>query len=294
MRDWNRARECGRMGGSPDPQGIERRVTESINNRKWPWNTLLVSRRHRVIYLPIAKNANTSLKRLFVRASGHVDAPNLLEEDVHDALQARRTGLVLADYNRARANRILRDPDYFRFTVLRNPLSRAVSGYVDKFVIGAARAANPGAHLEVVMPATKWAYAQRGEAPDVERGITFEEFVAYLGQAHDDVLDTHFKSQGGYLRDQSVDFVGAMEDMQRVMTVLAERFGQPLEAEWHNRTRRRRRPSAPREGAERLLPAQFGRRRPHAEELLTPAIVEQLEARFSEDLARWRVAMSRD
>ena len=268
-------------------------MSETIDNRKWPWNTLLVSRRHRVLYLPIAKNANTTLKRLFVRASGHVDAPNLLAEDVHQALLTRRTGLVLADYNRARANRILGDPAYFRFTVLRDPLSRVVSGYVDKFVVNRGLAAGDAAHREVVMPAIEWVYARRGEAPDPERSITFEEFTDYLVHAHDDDLDTHFKPQGAYLQGQAFDFVGAMERMGRVLAVLSKRFGQVLEPEWHNRTRRRRRPQRPREGAERLLPAQFGRRRPHADDLLTPELAERLEHRFAGDRARWEAARKR-
>ena len=96
-----------------------------VDNSAWPLNSLLVSQKHRVIYTPIAKNANTSLKRMFVRLSGYSRSDEILAGDVHTYLTSNPTGLSLCDYSPEDATKILGDPDYFRYVVLRNPLVRA-------------------------------------------------------------------------------------------------------------------------------------------------------------------------
>jgi len=110
-------------------------ITKIIDNSEWPLNSLLVSQKHRVIYTPIAKNANTTLKRLFVRLSGYARSDEILGGDVHTYLTSNQTGLSLCDYSPGDATEILSDPSYFRYVVLRDPLARAVSGYLDKFVL---------------------------------------------------------------------------------------------------------------------------------------------------------------
>jgi hypothetical protein len=54
---------------------------------------------------------------------------------VHTYLTSNQTGLSLCDYSPGDATEILSDPSYFRYVVLRDPLARAVSGYLDKFVL---------------------------------------------------------------------------------------------------------------------------------------------------------------
>jgi len=63
----------------------------TVDNSAWPLNSLLISQKHRVIYTPIAKNANTSLKRMFVRLSGHPQSDEILAGDVHTWLTSNRT-----------------------------------------------------------------------------------------------------------------------------------------------------------------------------------------------------------
>jgi len=264
-----------------------------IDNSAWPLNSLLVSQKHRVIYTPIAKNANTSLKRMFVHLSGYPHSDEILAGDVHTYLTSNPTGLSLCDYSPEDATEILSDPDYFRYVVLRGPLTRAVSGYLDKFILYPPP---PGSHGEppiVIGTVIDWVYKRRGEAPDYQRSITFEEFVNHLCENDDRHLDTHFKSQQCYFEQQSFDYTGTLDRMDRLINVLESRFDQKIKLEHQNRTLRRK-PILRRRGQEKLLPAQLRAQRtlPHASELLTDELFEQLKSRYTTDYELWQEALN--
>ena len=198
---------------------------------------------------------------MFVRLSGYPQSDEILAGDVHTYLTSNPTGLSLCDYSPEDATEILGDPEYFRYVVLRDPLVRAVSGYVDKFILYPP----PGPHGEppiVIGTVIDWVYERRGETPDYKRSITFEEFVSHLFESEDGILDTHFKSQQCYLEHQ-------------------------------NRTLRRK-PLLRRRGQEKLLPAQLNAQRslPHASELLTDELAEHLKSRYATDYELWQEALA--
>ncbi len=266
---------------------------KTIDNSEWPLNSLLVSQKHRVIYTPIAKNANTTLKRLFVRLSGYARSDEILNGDVHTYLTSNKTGLSLCDYSPEDATEILIDPSYFRYVVLRDPLARAVSGYLDKFVLYPPPSGAHGEPPIVIGTAIDWVYERRGERPDYSRSIYFEEFVNYVVHKDDRNLDTHFKSQESYFKRQKFDFTGTVERMEVLIKVLQSRFNQEIEIEHENRTVRRK-PLLRRRGQGGLLPAQLRAQRtlPHASELLTGGVVEQLKSRYARDYELWQEALA--
>jgi hypothetical protein len=266
-------------------------MTEIIDNSQWPLASLLVSQKHRVIYTPIAKNANTTLKRLFVRLSGHPRSDEILAGDVHTHLTSNPTGLSLCDYSPEDAAQTLNDSNYFRFIMLREPLHRAVSGYVEKFILNPTVDGTLGEPEIVIRSVIDWVYEGRGETPDYDRSITFEEFVDYLSRNEDRNLDTHFKSQESYFEQQKFDFIGTIERMDLLARVLKSQFGQKVKMEHRNKVSRRR-PLLRRHGQGDLLPAQLRVRRtlPHADELLTDELTGQLKDRFATDLELWQKA----
>lgn len=262
-----------------------------IDNSHWPLNSILVSQKYRVLYTPIAKNANTTLKRLFVRLSGYRHSDEILGGDVHSYLTSIKTGLSLCDYTPGDAAQILNDPEYFRFVMLRDPLSRAVSGYVDKFVLYPPSQDASGDPPIVTGAAIDWVYQRRDEPPDYDRSITFEEFVDHIFHNDDTKLDTHFKSQESYFEQQSFDFIGVIEKMERLISVLARCFQQSLATDIEHQNRIvRRKPFLRRRGQARLLPAQLRAQRtlPHSSELLTGKIREQLTHRYARDIEMWQ------
>lgn len=176
--------------------------------------------------------------------------------------------------------------------MLRDPLVRAVSGYLDKIFLNPPP---PGARGEppiVIGSVIDWVYARRGEAPDYKRSITFEEFVSHLSENDDSKLDTHFKSQECYFEQQSFDYIGTLDRMDRLIKLLESRFDQKIELEHKNRTKRRK-PFLRRRGQEKLLPEQLRNQRtlPHASELLTDELLEQLKSRYATDYELWQEAL---
>ena len=274
-------------GGNPGLYWTK--MNDIFDNSQWPLNSYLVSQTHKVLYLPIAKNATTTLKRMFVRLSGHPDAEEILSQNIHRYLVSHKTGISLCDYTPDEAASFLNDPDCFSFTVLRSPLERVVSSYIEKIV------STPSSHegvLDVVMPVIDWVYAQRGQQPDYQRSISFEEFVNYLLNHEDRDLDTHFKSQESFFAKQKINFFGTIEKMSELTKVLEPRFGQKIKLEWTNRTKRRK-SLIRRRGQADLLPAQLRAQRtmPHASELLYGKIADRLSQRFAQDIRFWQDAL---
>jgi len=212
---------------------------------------------------------------------------------LNSLLVSQKHGLSLCDYSPEDATEILGNPDYFRYVVLREPLARAVSGYLDKFILYPPP---PGANGEppiVIGTVIDWVYERRGEAPEYQRSITFEEFVSHLFENEDRKLDTHFKSQECYFEQQTFDYTGTLDRMERLVKVLESRFDQKIKLEHQNRTLRRR-PILRRRGQEKLLPAQLQAQRtlPHASELLTDDLAEQLKSRYAADHELWQEALA--
>ena len=267
-------------------------MREFPDNSQWPLNSFLVSQEKRVLFIPIAKNANTSLKQLFVRLSGHDKVNEMLNGNIHINLTSQATGLSLCDYTPSEAANILGDDSYFRYVVLRDPLTRAASGYVSKFVLHPPPAGDCGEPPVVIGDAIDWIYQQRGEKPDYVRSITFAEFVIYVTENDDVKLDTHFKSQESYLGKQNFDFVGAVEKMGRLTDVLGSHYKQKIKLEHENRSMHRW--SLLRRGDQhKLLPAQIHNQRIRAQssELLTDEIAEHLKWRYARDFELWQQAL---
>ena len=265
---------------------------ETVANLQWPLNSFLVSHKHRVIYTPIAKNASTSLKNLFVRLSGAPHSEAILTQNVHDYLVSNKTGLSLCDYSSLEAADILADDRYFKFVVLRNPLHRAVSGYLEKFVLHPRPIAANKDRPIVIGSAIDWVYRKRGEEPDYDRSITFEEFANYLALNEDNQLDTHFKSQESYFGNLQFDFVGVMEKMDRLVEVLRSKVRVEFDLEHVNRVVSKK-PLIARRGLEDKLPAQLRtlQKLPHHKELLVGDIQRKLERRFGFINELWKKSL---
>lgn len=200
----------------------------------WPKNSYLVLQGPKLIYCPIAKNASSTLKRLFVRLSDLREKESFLESrKVHASLQGNRTGLSLKDYPEDEAQRMIRSRDYFRIVVLRNPHERLVSGYLQKFWIFPNNNPTCPAHRMIKEP-IDWVYQRNGRPVDYRRSITFRDFVDYLIQNDDKHIDAHWKPQVNYLSDVSFDYYGCVERIDDLRRVLRERLGNDVMLERSN------------------------------------------------------------
>jgi hypothetical protein len=122
-------------------------------------------------------------------------------------------------------------PDCFRIVVLRDPLRRVVSAYLDKFVLFRPP---DNQHLGLrVRRAVQDAQALLGIPDDPARSISFEEFVRYLAVTPDVRMDEHWMPQAVLVGDNLARFghVGRVEQLDRTLDILASRFGYTLESD---------------------------------------------------------------
>ncbi|MGJ8602588.1 MAG: sulfotransferase family 2 domain-containing protein [Marivita sp.] len=149
--------------------------------------------KHKLMYLPIAKNACSSLKRT-VAMLGGLTLEN--GEDIHHKLDSERTGLQFEDRPDHEIRKALAAPDWMRFLIIREPLDRLVSVYVEKFVFNR----NKADQVQTIGPAFQAILGKDTLTPeDFDRGLTFREFVEYILSECPERLNGHWRPQSEYL-----------------------------------------------------------------------------------------------
>ncbi|MBS1211976.1 MAG: hypothetical protein H6R26_592 [Proteobacteria bacterium] len=216
------------------------------NGLQWPQSQILVAENHRLLFCPIAKNACSSLKRLFVSISDIKHKERILAEDVHRSIDFFRTGIKLLDLDLDRATQLMASAEYFKFAVVRDPFSRLLSAYLEKFVINRLKPGNQH-HTGPVVAA-----AQNTASPDFQRGITFADFVRFVTAQEPEHLDPHWIPQTSYLRGVIYDRIYRMDQLPVLQRDLENRIGGKVALEHMNRSHSDR----PRyvSGAARMLP----------------------------------------
>lgn len=196
--------------------------------RDWPMSQVVVARDKRVLHLPIAKNASSSLNTLMIELSGHPERHKLLQNP--HRLEA--SGLLLGELDLSEATALLEDPSCFRFAVVRDPVERLASAFLNKMVQTRTKPENTHA-TEIVAEI-------RGEAPPaaatLERGVSFKEFVGHILARPPEVLDTHWRPQ--------ILFLGPLDHLRLYTTDgldvlahdLSEHIGAPVRIPLRNQS----------------------------------------------------------
>lgn len=162
-------------------------------HRRGRWDgSILVVEPARLIFCPIAKVANTSVKEWVLRLCGHQVEPN----QVHTVLDSGRIRLQARYQSERRFDAIIRDPDWVRTAILRDPMDRLVSCYWDKFVRNRA----VESVLNHTAPVYRFFHGNEAPTPEqVEQGITFRQFCHYINLAPREEMDPHWAPQSRYL-----------------------------------------------------------------------------------------------
>jgi len=144
----------------------------------WPQYTWLVAEQHGLLYAPIPGPADASVYRLMLRLAD-IPHPGAIEDFGIGRVLARfNTGLRLGDCHPKVAMAILRDPRYYRFAVIQEPVRRLEDIYLEWFVDRRGDL-DRWSRLAALVAA-----AQGREEPDLERGLSFRQFVgAVLAEA---------------------------------------------------------------------------------------------------------------
>jgi tetratricopeptide (TPR) repeat protein len=255
-------------------------------------NVTIVDPDRKLAYVSIAKNACTFLKTRVILNSRHRENYLASTETIH-----RFCGTLIGQSPQVTPG----DPEWFKFVVLRHPLSRILSAYLDKFV-----RLNPNEDRYTAMQVARTVretQASLGLPEDPARSITFEEFVHYLAATPDEQLDMHWMPQ--YLVTGTdlglYDHVGTFEHLSETLEMLVTRFGF-READGDPSPRRlelrrtRYNAEADVSGAFRLFPQDLAAMRegyPPAQQFYAPELEKLVRARYAADIALHEAALRR-
>jgi predicted O-methyltransferase YrrM len=147
---------------------------------------------------------------------------------IHDRRSFKLKSLV--DFDNQTQEWIMTSPEFFRFTMIRNPYSRLESAWRDKI-----RLCAPG--FERFYDALRGGIPKSANASSL---ISFPEFVSMIAEEDLRMCDHHWRLQTAHLFYPAFDFshVGRIEEFDRTVDLLIERakFTKPPKSEAVNRT----------------------------------------------------------
>jgi hypothetical protein len=187
---------------------------QAAENAVFPWGDYLVDPARRLVCAAIPKSGCSDFKHWFVSV---VEPEKLTNPSFRLHAHCRATH-ALSLIPPPRRSELLRDS--FTIAFVRDPLSRVVSAYVEKFV-------RAGPH-ELFEPARE-VLALHDSRPD--EGISFRQFVEFLRRAPDEHLDPHWRPQAAFITGVRVDLLGRMEHQPAILAELGRILGAPDRAD---------------------------------------------------------------
>mgnify|MGYP003403006954 CR=1 FL=1 len=163
----------------------------------------------------IPKNATTLFKTMMVNGDHQADYQQQ-NAGIHKYLRTRKE-FKITDL------RYFKDQEYFKFVILRNPFNRLVSAYLDKFVKLRHSDKLPELPVQKVINNV---YEFLGLTPNIDKSITFSQFVQYLTRMEDLQLDSHWRPQSAFLSLGlfEFDFIGQFEKLNLVIEYFENKF----------------------------------------------------------------------
>ena len=161
-----------------------------------------VSDKTKTIYFGIPKTGCSSIRRSlqFLEVNAEKE---LLPEIVHDKKSSPLSGLYTHNQS---AESLLCSNDYFKFTFVRNPFTRILSAYLDKFVHN------------------KWERNKRLSdlGYNISNKFTFTQFLNYVNDQQRELLDIHWIPQC-YLLPENLNllnFIGRFENFTKEWAIV--------------------------------------------------------------------------
>ncbi len=201
------------------------------NGMRWPYGAMMVSEADKLMYIPVAKCACTSLKSMMIRLAGVDRADIAVQLGVHLVTDRFNTGVQLKDKPIQLAREILASDQYFKFSVIRDPFERLVSAYLEKFVYKR--------HSQRNLLHTRQVISEVQGTADInlQLGISFDQFAEYIlaQDAYD--LDAHWRPQHLYFRGvPHISRIFRLENIGELERYLLEQLGVEVKLGHDNRT----------------------------------------------------------
>lgn len=209
---------------------------QNVETMKWPLGQVIYLKKNSLVYCPIGKSGCSSYKRLMVRLSDVPLKNWILRGDVHQRLDHFNTTLQLREFGETGLRDVVGGPNLHRFSIVRDPFERLLSGYWEKLVVNRNRPRN----LDHTRPIYAYVYGEDFTDADVIKGVTFAELLDCLAKTPQDKHDAHFIQQCAYLHTIPYDKVYALSEPDELMDDLTRILGFTPEVETANTSRRGR------------------------------------------------------
>ncbi len=228
-------------------------VVEPDVQYHWPESEFFVSEKHRLVYCPIQKVACSSLKLWWAELMDGANAPFISKNHRGEMIidHGRLNGCFkLHHQSRQLGLQPLTDEGWFRFAFVRNPWSRLVSVYVNKFLPlhdlampvikavhrrwkrhplhSAGQVVRQGLSplsMQRGLRMTIWPLLRGKEAWHDE--LTFRHFIEFLETQglNDTETDLHWRPQYRFLGDISFHYLGRFERLDEDLRTISGLLG---------------------------------------------------------------------
>ncbi|GAB2896669.1 hypothetical protein GCM10027046_27670 [Uliginosibacterium flavum] len=200
------------------------------------WKTCVLEEA-KIVFVPIAKCAHTAVvsalydfKNIDWRTLNVSDAEVLEsgtdDEFLHYVLGSNKTGLLLKDHSPEFADRILRDTEWLRVAVLRDPVARFLSAFNHFFIQWRTHPLGLR-HTKVILDAL-------GEDFDANSSTGMIKVMKYIMTQRGCDLDAHFAPQYEYVGGIRMDRLIPMARLDLLEKLVSERSGRTFRIERKN------------------------------------------------------------
>ena len=176
----------------------------------------------RVVFCPIAKVANTSVKDWALRLVGDGRPEPGMS---HYWLDSGQSQMQARHWAFAARDGVDHAPDWVSVALLRDPVDRLVSCYCDKF----GRNRMQDSVLHHTRPV--YAFFAGGDDPDremIERGLSFRQLCFYINATAREAQDSHWAAQWSYLQNRRWDRLFALEKIESFESFMRDRLPEEL------------------------------------------------------------------
>ena len=209
-----------------EPANIPKKVlvnlTDDWLDKGWQANWI-INHQYKFIYCPILKVGTNSMAKMMLLLSDCQQKEKIIAEGDKTIRTYVDSHLKLSNYRYEEAQQFINDPDYFKFVIVRNPWSRLVSAYLDKFVL------DPKGAISSTKKIENFTYKQSNSSVDRQKSVNFRQFLEYIAAKEATRLNAHWRPQHLFLEGVEFDFIAKIESLSEDFLTIKEKLNLDVE-----------------------------------------------------------------
>ncbi|PIJ51509.1 hypothetical protein BL250_03785 [Erwinia sp. OLTSP20] len=189
----------------------------------------------KIVYVPIAKNAHTSLTEAFLNYKGidweklpitdqYVKTHGNEEHKFHAAIEENETGVLIKDLPPRIIHEALNSPDYLRVAIMKDPFKRLISAY-NHLVVQSVRDKIIRRNTDAI-----WKYFER----EATEKVSFIELIKYISCVPDHEIDPHFAPQHTFISNFNINKIIPIEKLHLLEEIIEQRSGKSFKIKHMN------------------------------------------------------------